>query len=394
MRPFSFTKNIGGFVQAYEAIRRGYSPGVTIKEFRDRCGLINQELVLTEYLIGGEVRDGVGYVLADSIIEQTLVQPYNRMLARLYFFSVNLNMPGQRVESASAEWGEMQNTLTRERLYLDDGLSVVRFDKQFIQDSVAHYYDFQPAALRKWVTNYYFMAEQCGFVSKPDGKLETFPDTWGPLALKLFFERYMAVSPGADAESLVESALAKELHKLIGVPKNWLDTRIEGAAEAFLARETSLFAGDTETEPERKSAEKGLAPPPQGEEARRRESRSNQLIRRGDNKRFLRQLYGGECQISGVKLAGRDGTPIFDCAHIRPLGIPHRGPDDVGNMLSLSPTMHRLFDRRCIQIDPKSLKIRVLHGNMVPHLPKLLVRGNHVVDRANLEYFLSRILRS
>jgi len=39
MRPFSFTKNIGGFKQARAAIKTGYSPGVAIKEFRARCGL-------------------------------------------------------------------------------------------------------------------------------------------------------------------------------------------------------------------------------------------------------------------------------------------------------------------------------------------------------------------
>jgi putative restriction endonuclease len=88
-----------------------------------------------------------------------------------------------------------------------------------------------------------------------------------------------------------------------------------------------------------------------------------------------------------------DGSFSIDCAHIRPLGIPHSGKDEVANMLSLSPTMHRLFDRGCIRINPDTLAISLLYGNDIPHRTKLLVRGNHVIQKGNLSYHLSQIAR-
>lgn len=88
-----------------------------------------------------------------------------------------------------------------------------------------------------------------------------------------------------------------------------------------------------------------------------------------------------------------DGSFSIDCAHIRPLGAPHSGMDDVSNMLSLSPTMHRLFDRGCVRINPDTLAIELLHGNEAPHRQRLSVRGNHVIDPANLAYHVAKILR-
>ncbi len=88
-----------------------------------------------------------------------------------------------------------------------------------------------------------------------------------------------------------------------------------------------------------------------------------------------------------------DGSFSVDCAHVRPLGRPHSGEDDVSNMLSLSPTMHRLFDRGCIRIDPDTLSIRLLHGNHIPHRDRLVLKGGHRIKRQNLDYHVSEVLR-
>ncbi|MGH7233811.1 MAG: hypothetical protein ACREJU_20985, partial [Nitrospiraceae bacterium] len=131
-------------------------------------------------------------------------------------------------------------------------------------------------------------------------------------------------------------------HKLIGVPRSWLEKRLEGAADMFVQGHPAKFEMFKESSEERKAIEKGrpLPSPKSGTAASRRKIEIEQLIRRTDNKRFLQSLYGGVCQISGVILRLPAGSFTVDCAHIRPLGIPHDGPDDVGNMLSLS--------RRCI----------------------------------------------
>ncbi|MGA9061030.1 MAG: HNH endonuclease [Terracidiphilus sp.] len=396
MRPLSFTRNLGGLRKAYKAIQDGYAAGVTVKQFRERCGLGSDiSLLVTEFFLGTQVHDGDEFILADALIAQTLNQPYSRLTARLYFFALNLNMPGERIKEEHLNPAEMQNTLMREHLFVGDGFLAARFNKDLVLEPVVRGFGgFRSAdALRKWVNNYYHIAMQCDFVTTPDGGYETFPDTWGVLALRLFFERYTAVTPTSDVNELVSAAYARELNKLIGVPKSWLDERAAGAADIFLSDQGYMFLGSEEDDTERDAAKRGVEPPQPRGQAGRRKSFSQQLIRRGANLRFLHNVYAGECQLSGVKLLMPGGSFSVDCAHIRPLGDPHRGDDDVGNMLSLSPTMHRLFDRGCVRIDPETHTISLLHGNDLPHLPRLLLRGNHLIQKGNLSYHLSKILK-
>jgi len=396
MRPLSFTRNLGGFRNAYKAIRAGYLPGTTVKQFRERCGLSRDiSLLVTEFLLATQVRKDEEYILSDTLISQTLSQPYSRLLARLYFFAINLNMPGERLTAEHRSPAVMQNTLVRDHLFVEDGFVGERFDKdRSIEPTVRRFGGFTSHdALRKWVNNYSYMARQCEFVWTPDGRIETFADTWGAPAMQLFFERYTATNPAPDVNILVSAAIGVDLHKLMGVPKSWLDTRIDGAAEMFVSNQSSTLVGFQESEGERRAAEHGAQPPPPRGETQRRETLIQQIIRRGENRRFLQTVYSGACQLSGVKLVMPDGSFSIDCAHIRPLGAPHCGEDDVSNMFSLSPTMHRLFDRGCIRIDPQTLAIKLLHGNNLPHLKRVLIRGNHALRRENLAYHSKNILK-
>lgn len=396
LRPLSFTKNLGGFRNAHAAIRKGYTPGISVQQFRRRCGLSDgQSLLVTEFLLGTQIQGDEERILADTLVVQTLSSPYSSLIARLYFFAINLNMPGERLKELHSHPADIQNELLRQYLYAHDSLQPQSFDKdRSLEPKVKGIGQFQSRdALRKWVTNYSYMFGQCGFVSTPENRLETFPDTWAALALRLFFERYAATNPNLDGVELIAEAKSRELHKLLGVPSTWLDERIAGAADMFLAGEESVFQGFEETDRERQAAAHGDAPPPPARgETQRRETSVRQLLRRSDNVRFLHAVYAGECQLSGVRLVMPDGSFSVDCAHVRPLGRPHSGEDDVSNMLSLSPTMHRLFDRGCIRINPDTLSITLLHGNDVPHRERLVLKGKHKIKRQNLAYHLSTLL--
>ena len=62
MRPLSFTRNIGGLHNVYEAIRKGYAPGITVKDFRKRCGLNpDLSLLVTEFFLCTECRVRIGF---------------------------------------------------------------------------------------------------------------------------------------------------------------------------------------------------------------------------------------------------------------------------------------------------------------------------------------------
>lgn len=199
MRPLSFTKNLGGFSKAYDAIRRGYSPGVTVKQFRERCGLnANGSLLVAEFFLFTQVRSGQELVVNDTLITQTFIRPtFDLTLARLYFFALNLAMPGERLSAEQCEAGQLQKHVITQHVYFGDAWVHDRFDKDSSLEPFVHSAGVFPS-LRKWVTNYWFMKEQCKFVIRPDGTVETFSDTWGPLALRLFFDRYATLHPTDD----------------------------------------------------------------------------------------------------------------------------------------------------------------------------------------------------
>lgn len=351
--------------------------------------------MVTEFILATKLRDGEEVIVADELIAETLSRPFGPLIARLYFFAVNLNMPGDRLNADHLNPAEMQNTLIRESLFVDGGLRVSQFDKdRVIEPAVSTFGGFKSQdALRKWVNNYSYMAEQCGFVPTPDDRFETFADSWGLLALRVFFQRFAVTSPSPDASALIAGARSREVFKLIGVPPSWLDQRIEGAAEMFVSGQEQMLIGFVEGAAEREAAKRGSMPPPLGGEARKREATVQQIFRRTENRRFLLETYNGVCQLSGVRLVMPDSSVSVDCAHIRPLGGKHFGTDTVGNMLSLSPNMHRLFDRGCVRIDPETFSIELRHGNTHPHLSHVLIRENHSLDRANLSYYLANILK-
>lgn len=330
MRPLSFTRNLGGFEKAYKAIRKGYAPDITVKLFRERCGLgPDVSLLVTEFILATKIRDGEEVIVADELITETLSRPFGPLVARLYFFAVNLNMPGDRLKADHLNPAEMQNTLIREVLFVDEGWRVSQFDKDHVMVPVVRTFGgfTSQDALRKWVNNYRYMAEQCGFVTTPEGRYETFADSWGLLALRVLFQRHSITCPSPDASALIAEARLREVYKLIGVPSSWLDGRIEGAAEMFVSGQDQMLVGFMEEAAERKAAKQGRIPPPPGGEAKRREATIRQILRRGENRRFLLEAYEGVCQLSGAKLVMPDGTFSVDCAHIRPLGSPHFGKD-------------------------------------------------------------------
>ena len=76
-------------------------------------------------------------------------------------------------------------------------------------------------------------------------------------------------------------------------------------------------------------------------------SRVRRLVTRLDrNVQFSKNVlgaYGRRCAVSGLAAGGHGG--LIEAAHIKPVGSPHFGPDDIKNGIALTPTLHRLFDR-------------------------------------------------
>ena len=83
---------------------------------------------------------------------------------------------------------------------------------------------------------------------------------------------------------------------------------------------------------------------PQGSRiTQRTQVTTSRVIRRSTVGLYVKDMYDYKCQISGVQLNTPNG-PYAEACHIQPVGTPHSGPDDVSNVVCLSPNMHILFD--------------------------------------------------
>lgn len=91
--------------------------------------------------------------------------------------------------------------------------------------------------------------------------------------------------------------------------------------------------------------------PPQGNPSPQRATvYSTRVIRSSAVGNHVKDIYGYQCQITGVRLDTPSG-PYAEACHIKPVGRPHDGPDVTENVLCLSPNMHVLFDLGAIALN-------------------------------------------
>jgi putative restriction endonuclease len=81
----------------------------------------------------------------------------------------------------------------------------------------------------------------------------------------------------------------------------------------------------------------------------RRQVTTTRIIRDTEKSRRVKQRYDYTCQICGTRLDTPAG-PYAEGAHIKPLGVPHNGPDIESNILCLCPNHHALFDDGAIAL--------------------------------------------
>ncbi|MER6920394.1 HNH endonuclease [Streptomyces spiralis] len=114
----------------------------------------------------------------------------------------------------------------------------------------------------------------------------------------------------------------------------------------------------------------------------RRESTSSRLVRNAAIANQVKELYGHACQVCETRLQYKR-RPYSEAAHIRGLGTPHDGPDELSNLLCLCPNHHVLFDGLEIFIDVDGF-VRHTHGG--DSLGRLNRRTDHQIDEAYLHY--------
>ncbi|MER5646812.1 HNH endonuclease [Streptosporangium sp. NPDC002524] len=116
--------------------------------------------------------------------------------------------------------------------------------------------------------------------------------------------------------------------------------------------------------------------------ASRREAVVERVIRDSLLADQIKRAHDFHCQICGDRLALHRGF-YAEGAHIRPLGKPHNGPDEPGNLLCLCPNHHVLLDRGMIAIQADLTTTDTVSG---ASLGRLRVTENHEISQDHLDY--------
>jgi len=95
----------------------------------------------------------------------------------------------------------------------------------------------------------------------------------------------------------------------------------------------------------------------QKEPVLRKEENINRILRNTKKAQYVKFLNGFHCQICGHTINLPNGQKYAEAHHIKPLGMPHNGPDIIGNILCVCPNHHVELDFGVISIDLSTLKI-------------------------------------
>lgn len=99
----------------------------------------------------------------------------------------------------------------------------------------------------------------------------------------------------------------------------------------------------------------------------------------------LQSRHGDRCQLCGDRLARGDGTGYSEVHHLQPLGPPHDGPDEPGNVLVLCPNHHADFDHGVVAIDPETLTVDHPYDSRVDG-QRITTTGGHDLDPERIRY--------
>lgn len=143
--------------------------------------------------------------------------------------------------------------------------------------------------------------------------------------------------------------------------------------------------GSNEASPQPAPLREGFALPPQKTpEANDLQSPEDRvpttiyrILRDTELSRRIKYEHGYKCQICNHTIQLPDGSYYAEVHHIKPLGIPHNGPDISGNILCLCPNHHAELD----------------YGVTAISLSTLHLIAGHAIDTKYVEYHNSRIYK-
>ncbi|MFF0714669.1 HNH endonuclease [Streptomyces bauhiniae] len=116
--------------------------------------------------------------------------------------------------------------------------------------------------------------------------------------------------------------------------------------------------------------------------AERRDATVSKIVRDTPMVRRAKGMHADHCQVCGIQLATRFGT-YSEGAHIRGLGRPHDGPDEMANLLVLCPNHHVQFDALAIYVDTAGDVRYTADDGRIGELRRI---PGHLIAEAHLRY--------
>ncbi|HET6856620.1 MAG TPA: HNH endonuclease [Streptomyces sp.] len=116
--------------------------------------------------------------------------------------------------------------------------------------------------------------------------------------------------------------------------------------------------------------------------AERRGFTGSRILRDIQLVKKVKRLHADRCQACSLQLATRFGT-YSQGAHIRGLGHPHHGPDELSNLLVLCPNHHVQFDTLAIHVDTNGIVRLTADGSSMGELRR---HPAHHISEDHLRY--------
>ncbi|MBK9097495.1 MAG: HNH endonuclease [bacterium] len=101
------------------------------------------------------------------------------------------------------------------------------------------------------------------------------------------------------------------------------------------------------------------------------------IIRDTDLTRRIKLIHNYECQICGQTIHLQNRKRYAESHHVKPLGNPHNGPDEPGNIICVCPNHHAELDYGASRINEE----------------ELISSPNHKVSRNYIDYHNTEIYR-
>ncbi|MEU8786344.1 YDG/SRA domain-containing protein [Streptomyces sp. NPDC048637] len=107
----------------------------------------------------------------------------------------------------------------------------------------------------------------------------------------------------------------------------------------------------------------------------RKETSTQRIIRSTKVADYVKKMHAYACQVCGLRIETPTGA-YAEAAHIKPLGHPHNGPDEIDNVLCLCPNHHTAFDFGMLIInddrtvtqrgsEPRTYQLREIRGHTI-----------------------------